>query len=58
MKILSTLFAFVFLLTLGACELYTALVELKELMNTETVLIEALDKYVREEEQKLDLVRR
>lgn len=58
MKILATLFAFVFLLTLSACELYTALVELEEVVNTETVLIQALDKYIKAEEQRLEMVRR
>lgn len=40
------------------CEVYTALAELEELLNTETVLIHSLENYIRAEEQKIDLLKR
>lgn len=39
------------------CELYTALVEMEELLETEAVLMRALDGYIDAQERKLYLLR-
>lgn len=38
-------------------ELYTALADLEELLQTEAVLITTLETYIRAQEQKLDLLK-
>lgn len=39
-------------------ELYTALADLEELLQTEAVLISSLEKYIENQHQKLDLLKR
>lgn len=39
-------------------EVYTALVDLKEVLQTESVLLDTLEKYISAEQQKLDLLHR
>lgn len=39
-------------------EVYTALADLEEILETESILISALKHYIRAEEQKLNLLRR
>ncbi|KAJ8977990.1 hypothetical protein NQ317_004535 [Molorchus minor] len=48
------------LLTVGFanCEVFTALAELENLLDTEAVLISTLENYIRAEEQKTDLLKR
>ncbi|XP_018564257.1 prolyl 4-hydroxylase subunit alpha-1 [Anoplophora glabripennis] len=57
-----THFLTAFLLSLVAhlvnSEVFTALAELEELLNTEAVLIHTLENYIRAEEQKIDLLKR
>lgn len=57
MHILSFL-TVVSLFRIGFCELYTALVDLKEVLHTEDVLLDTLDKYIQAEHQKLELLQR
>ncbi|CAH1970360.1 unnamed protein product [Acanthoscelides obtectus] len=40
------------------CEVFTALADLQELLNTEAVLIHSLENYIRAEELKIDLLKR
>lgn len=40
------------------CEVYTALADLEELLQTESFLINTLENYIRAEEQKIDLLKR
>lgn len=40
------------------CELYTAIVDLEELLQTEAVLIDTLQGYIQAQEKKLELLRR
>lgn len=40
------------------CEIFTALAELEELLDTEAVLINTLESYIKAEEQKIDLLKR
>lgn len=42
----------------GKTELYTALADLEELLQTESVLINNLEQYLKVQEEKLDLLRR
>ncbi|XP_017773011.1 PREDICTED: prolyl 4-hydroxylase subunit alpha-1 [Nicrophorus vespilloides] len=51
---------FLFALVVGTArgELYTALVDLEELLSTESVLINTLEVYINEQEQRLNLLRR
>ncbi|KAJ8875869.1 hypothetical protein PR048_023772 [Dryococelus australis] len=46
------------LAALGQAELYTALVELEELLETEAVLLRTLEGYISAQEEKLSLLRR
>ncbi|KAF5298234.1 hypothetical protein FQR65_LT09745 [Abscondita terminalis] len=47
-----------FLITLTQCELYTALVDLKEVLQSESVLINSLENYIQSEEKKLELLQK
>ncbi|KAF5304255.1 hypothetical protein FQA39_LY09782 [Lamprigera yunnana] len=47
-----------FIIKLTKCELYTALVDLKELLQTEKVLVNTLDNYIEAEQKKLDLLQK
>lgn len=61
MKRLKLLYTFSLLLTLlksTTSELYTALADLEELLQTESVLISNLQSYIDAQEQKLHLLRR
>ncbi|XP_074029071.1 prolyl 4-hydroxylase subunit alpha-1 isoform X1 [Leptinotarsa decemlineata] len=49
---------FVFLASYTEGEVYTALADLEELLDTERVLIGTLENYIRAEEQKIDLLKR
>lgn len=40
------------------CELYTALADLEELLETESVLINTLEQYIHVQQQKLNVLRK
>lgn len=44
--------------TVANAELYTALADLEELLQTEAVLISNLEQYISTEQQRLDLLKR
>lgn len=46
------------LISLSAAEVFTALTDMEELFETEAVLINNLELYIRAQEQKLDYLRR
>ncbi|CAG9772637.1 unnamed protein product [Ceutorhynchus assimilis] len=48
---------FLFLFEKCHCEVYTAMVDLEDLLDTEHVLINTLENYLKAEEQKLDILR-
>ncbi|XP_076257689.1 prolyl 4-hydroxylase subunit alpha-1 isoform X2 [Rhynchophorus ferrugineus] len=48
----------VFLIAVTRAELYTAIADMEDLLDTEATLIYALENYVKAEEQKLDLLKR
>lgn len=54
----SILFLLLFLSKSTTSELYTALADLEELLQTESVLISNLQSYIIAQEQKLELLRR
>lgn len=58
MKIYIVVFMVFALIHLDAGELYTALADLEELLETEAVLINTLEQYIHAQEQKLDLLRK
>lgn len=56
--IVTALCAFVVLISQGVqCELFTALVEMEDLLDTEGVLITNLENYIRVQDEKLELLR-
>lgn len=46
------------MLAVATAEVFTALADLEELLDTENLLIETLEEYIRSEEQKLDLLKK
>lgn len=40
------------------CELFTALADLEDLLDTEAVLIQSFENYIRAEEDKIELLKR
>lgn len=40
------------------CEVFTALADLEDLLDTEAVLIQSLENYIRAEEYKIELLKR
>ena len=58
MKYKSLMFFLSLLCGYTISELYTALADLEELLQTEGVLIETLEHYIKTQEDKLDLLRR
>lgn len=40
------------------CEVYTALVEMEELLDTETVLMDTLSSYISAQEERLETLKR
>ena len=55
---ISLAFSLMFLISNANSEVFTALADLEDLLDTEGVLINSLENYVKAEEQKLDLLRR
>lgn len=55
---LSDLLVFLNLILYGSCEVYTAITDLEDLLTTETVLIDTLERYIQAQEGKLNLLRR
>lgn len=53
-----TLFLIIIASKYAKSELYTALADLEELLQTESVLINNLQSYITAQEQKLELLRR
>ncbi|KAG5881350.1 hypothetical protein JTB14_020600 [Gonioctena quinquepunctata] len=49
---------FLFVASYVNCEVFTALADLEDLLDTERVLIGTLESYIRAEEQKIDLLKR
>ncbi|XP_050294384.1 prolyl 4-hydroxylase subunit alpha-1 isoform X2 [Anthonomus grandis grandis] len=47
-----------FLVQQCQCEVYTAMVDLEDLLDTEHVLINTIENYIKAEEQKMDLLKR
>lgn len=58
MHLLLWLFSLSFILKLTTSELYTALVDLKEVLHTESILINSLDQYIQAEQKKLELLQK
>ena len=51
-------FTLMFLVNLANSEMFTALAEMEELLETEAVLISNLESYITAQEEKLDFLRR
>uniref|UniRef100_A0AAR5PQR8 procollagen-proline 4-dioxygenase n=2 Tax=Dendroctonus ponderosae TaxID=77166 RepID=A0AAR5PQR8_DENPD len=49
---------FLLLIQRCRCEVYTAMVDLEDLLDTEHVLIDTVENYIKAEEQKIDLLKR
>lgn len=52
------LFGLIFLMNNVNCEVFTALADLEDLLDTEALLIQSLKNYFRAEEDKLKLLKR
>lgn len=52
-----TIISIMFFIQVGNCEMYTALADMEELLETEAVLISNLETYVLAQEEKLKFLR-
>lgn len=51
-------FTFLIVFNTSNCELYTALADLEELLETEAVLINTLEQYINAQQEKLNILRK